>query len=281
MLPKLPNINHTNNFSTRRVRDSSIKSEKESPSVESLPKLGIAERFSRESLKDQSISPLGGISSKLKCFSSSQSLPSLMKTTNSSAFTSYESGLSELSEPTKEGFVRPGGSQPPNDVSFPRLGYRLGSPSPLSISDFSSLTSRADSPIDINFLKFENFGLTLELSEKDLKVVLEFLLENEDDSPDETTQKCKDLLATYDKFIDYDLSKLRLIQSSLNLSDKKLIGFSFYLLYSILDECAYNLEDFNAVFLKLNKEDLGAYYDFQVQILKMDYANKLLAGGML
>tara|TARA_B100001094_G_C18010749_1_gene709974 strand:- start:57 stop:902 length:846 start_codon:yes stop_codon:yes gene_type:complete len=280
MLPRLPNINLENKLSPKKETDLSIKPKNESSSVESLPNLGIAERFMINSLSGSSPSSLGNISPKVNNFSSSQSLPPLMKTTNSSAFTSRESGLSDLSEHRKEGFFPLGDFLAKNDVSLPKFISRLDSPSPLSLSDFSNITSRADTPIDASSLKFENFSLILGIDYNDLMSVLNVLLENEDDSPDVTIQKCNDFLDTYNKFIDYDLFKLKDIQSSLNLSNKNLIGFSIYLLYSVLDERAYNLEDFNEVFLKFNKSDLGSYYDFQVQVLKMEYATKLLAGGM-
>ena len=281
MLPRLTSINNENKLSPRKDSNSSIKSNNESLSIENLPNLGIAERFMTNSLSGSSPSSLGKISPKVNDFSSSQSLPPLMKTTNSSAFTSRESRLSDLSEPLKEGVLPLGDSLASNDdSSSPKFISRLESPSSLSLSDFSNITSRADTPIDTSSLKFENFGLILGIDYNDLMSVLNVLLENEDDSSDVTIQKCNDFLDTYNKFIDYDLSKLKLIQSSLNLSNKKLIGFSIYLLYSVLDERSYSLEDFNAVFLKLNERDLGSYYDFQVQILKMEYATKLLAGGI-
>ena len=120
---------------------------------------------------------------------------------------------------------------------------------------------------------------SLHRREIDLDEFLKTILKNERESDQDVTIKVRSFKEAYDGFIKYDPEVLKGVIEKAGLSKNEFVTFSIYLLYSVLDDCAYGLRDFNNLFLRLDQSSLKKYEAFQGGLVNKGYGSNFLAGG--
>ncbi len=109
---------------------------------------------------------------------------------------------------------------------------------------------------------------------------LKAILIDERESDQDVTINVRSFKEAYDGFIKDDPEVLTGVIEKAELSKNEFVTFSIYLLYSVLDDRAYGLRDFNNLFLRLDQSSLKKYGTFQVGLVNKSYGLKFLAGGL-